>query len=1148
MKRLHPDFIQEVTERTQIADVVSAQIDLKKRGKEYLGLCPFHNEKTPSFSVSPTKGLAYCFGCSWGGNAVKFLMELGKVSFTDAVKELARQSGVPIRYEDGSSEHFPDPMPRTAVPKPATKLEEPAKDYTVDEGRVQESVFRLLHHKGDAEKARAWLESRGITREIVERYRLGLEKRVVVPDESTPERKETYWAIAVFIPVPGRPGRFYVKKRVAPWLTGGERPSYVGKWAQFGVPATIWLAHNPPDADKTWFCEGEWDAILLGELARRRGEKVAIACSTSGASTVPKAQEVDRLPGQVTIFYDRDEAGQKGARKLATAIGKRGWIASVPTPEGCQVNGWDVSNAIQAGYDWEDFEAASLAPSHTPEQSTDTDRPIDRDRWLWEFGFGKRIRSRITKLLQSSGKHLKAWGFSKTTEHPSDQTGQKSTLQPTEYKPGHRLDTWKNAALSHKSIWDSSGTGTGKSFDAGRLTPELLGCDRVFYMTADPRNPTTETLADWALLDGRHQGLVLDALGKLRRAKRGESYTIQPNCYRVDTIGALREAGIQGSDSSSVICPTCPHVESCRGGHLFGYLNERMNALKSERVRSHPSSLPIATGEKAFDYSKAALVWEEWATIFKNSRQITVTVTDLDKLIVELATKAPEEFSKLQPLLTALRRLIAGEVKQPNLFGWNHHKLIEQLPPLPNDLDEEALASVLEPDLEILDPTSEYGVPAAELPAGSRKKFTESDETTANKVRQQVLKQWLMPFLRVLKAEKGYLTLSYGELTVTTPDDRLVKIAHAAHCNIFLDATGHLDELALLLGIPPEEIHHVRQQQASGAEVRRVQIAGMGRLGQRRGKDQQRRASAVVDELLHRHPGVGVIRFKRQAKEGDYRWFVESRGVNDAQSLDTLILDGIPCENLESLAAQFTCIYGRPPAEGMQTIQTPVQLTNPLPEGVEPYFESNISADSDFAGFVRRRILANIHQAEGRLRATRRQGEQLTVYILGDFALDVPVELVRATDITLEAASKTERVELAIRRAVEQLKATGQEVTQQAIANLTGYTRGHISRFQKLIILLLEVTVSKMITSPPPPESPPDEVQWLSEEYLPLIADNPLSELLSLVGAYGKIGFSQIWSGATAEVQIRILSRLFMNLPVGEVSHLAQCLNSFLVW
>jgi hypothetical protein len=362
-KKLHPDFIQEVASRVDIVEVTSGFTQLKKAGKEFLGCCPFHNESTPSLTVTPAKGLAYCFGCGWGGNSIKFLMEAGRISFREAVLELARSANIPIKYEDGSSEYnYPDPLPRPLTPlAPVAKEEVAPKDYTVDDWRVSRSNERLLSGLGDAAEALAWLQQRGISREMVAHYRLGLEKRVVKPDESRPDYKEEYWAIAIFIPVADRPGRFYVKKRVAPWLSGDQRPQYLANWAQFGLAATIWFSYAPPDAEHTYFTEGEWDAILLGELARQRGEKVAVACSTSGAGTVPKPEQLDKLPGKVvTIFYDRDEPGDKGARKLAAALGERGWIGSVPMPDDCEVKGWDVGDAILAGYGWEDFDAADL--------------------------------------------------------------------------------------------------------------------------------------------------------------------------------------------------------------------------------------------------------------------------------------------------------------------------------------------------------------------------------------------------------------------------------------------------------------------------------------------------------------------------------------------------------------------------------------------------------------------------------------------------------------------------------------------------------------------------------------------------------------------------------------------------------------------
>jgi DNA primase len=95
--RLHRDTIEQVEQRADIVDVVSEHVVLRKRGKDFVGLCPFHDEKTPSFSVSPSKQIYYCFGCNAGGNVIKFLMELGKRPFTEVVLDLARRYSVPVQ-------------------------------------------------------------------------------------------------------------------------------------------------------------------------------------------------------------------------------------------------------------------------------------------------------------------------------------------------------------------------------------------------------------------------------------------------------------------------------------------------------------------------------------------------------------------------------------------------------------------------------------------------------------------------------------------------------------------------------------------------------------------------------------------------------------------------------------------------------------------------------------------------------------------------------------------------------------------------------------------------------------------------------------------------------------------------------------------
>ena len=108
MKISIPDnIIDEIRDRTDIVAVISEHVVLKKSGKNFKGLCPFHSEKTPSFSVSPEKRIYHCFGCGTGGNVFKFLMEIQNISFPDAIKHLAERTGIPLPRN--ASGHHPDP-------------------------------------------------------------------------------------------------------------------------------------------------------------------------------------------------------------------------------------------------------------------------------------------------------------------------------------------------------------------------------------------------------------------------------------------------------------------------------------------------------------------------------------------------------------------------------------------------------------------------------------------------------------------------------------------------------------------------------------------------------------------------------------------------------------------------------------------------------------------------------------------------------------------------------------------------------------------------------------------------------------------------------------------------------------------------------
>ena len=98
-KRIPQSFIDDLLARTDIVELISQRLKLKKAGKNYQACCPFHNEKTPSFTVSPEKQFYHCFGCGAHGTALKFLMEYENLEFPEAVEELAQSHGLNVPYE-----------------------------------------------------------------------------------------------------------------------------------------------------------------------------------------------------------------------------------------------------------------------------------------------------------------------------------------------------------------------------------------------------------------------------------------------------------------------------------------------------------------------------------------------------------------------------------------------------------------------------------------------------------------------------------------------------------------------------------------------------------------------------------------------------------------------------------------------------------------------------------------------------------------------------------------------------------------------------------------------------------------------------------------------------------------------------------------
>src|SRR3989440_10531509 len=155
--RIKDSSVADVKAAAAIVDVVSARTQLRKSGAGYMGRCPFHEERTPSFSVSPAKGTYHCFGCGVGGDTIRFVQEMEHVDFVGAIEWLADRFNVPLEYEETSPEADEQRRRRERL---HALLEQAASFYE-----------RHLWDSASGEDVRAYLASRGFGEEICKTFR-----------------------------------------------------------------------------------------------------------------------------------------------------------------------------------------------------------------------------------------------------------------------------------------------------------------------------------------------------------------------------------------------------------------------------------------------------------------------------------------------------------------------------------------------------------------------------------------------------------------------------------------------------------------------------------------------------------------------------------------------------------------------------------------------------------------------------------------------------------------------------------------------------------------------------------------------------------------------------------------------------------------
>lgn len=316
-------FIQDLLARVDVVDIVGRYVQLRKGGANLLGLCPFHNEKSPSFTVSPTKQFYHCFGCGAHGSAITFLMEHTGASFPEAVRTLAASAGMTVPKEPRS--------PRLQAEAARRKAEVSRHTQALD--AAQAHYLRLLRSSADAI---AYLKQRGLTGQIAKEYGLGwsgtdrhglskvfdnyedptlVEAGLVV--ESEDGRRYDRFRERVMFPIRNGRGSLIgfggriIGKGEPKYLNSPETPLFNKGQELYG----LWEARLPIRQEgQVIVVEGYMDVVGLAQLG------IGNAVATLGTATTPEhVKKLLRASDRVIFSFDGDGAGRRAAWRALQA-------------------------------------------------------------------------------------------------------------------------------------------------------------------------------------------------------------------------------------------------------------------------------------------------------------------------------------------------------------------------------------------------------------------------------------------------------------------------------------------------------------------------------------------------------------------------------------------------------------------------------------------------------------------------------------------------------------------------------------------------------------------------------------------------------------------------------------------------------------
>lgn len=317
-------FIQELIARADVVEIVGRYVQLKKGGANFMGLCPFHGEKSPSFSVSPTKQFYHCFGCGKNGNAIGFLMDHAGMTFIEAVKDLAQQYGLQVPEDDASSQDR------------ARAAEQREKQTTLSDV-LEKAADAYKRNLKDSPKAVAYFKGRGLSGEIAKHFGLGyapegwrslasvfpnydepllVESGLVIlnkDDDTSEEKRYDRFRDRVMFPIRnikgdciGFGGRVLGDDKPK-YLNSPETPVFSKGRELYGL---FEARQALRDMGYALVTEGYMDVVALAQL----GFPNTVA-TLGTACTAEHVQKLFRFTDSVVFSFDGDGAGRRAARK-----------------------------------------------------------------------------------------------------------------------------------------------------------------------------------------------------------------------------------------------------------------------------------------------------------------------------------------------------------------------------------------------------------------------------------------------------------------------------------------------------------------------------------------------------------------------------------------------------------------------------------------------------------------------------------------------------------------------------------------------------------------------------------------------------------------------------------------------------------------